>query len=71
MRRDTVLSKARRVSLLSQRDMGERFGVSAMSIGNWEREPMKMRLQDVVHWYCQCTDAGKAIMRPWIASFFG
>ena len=72
MRRSgNALRDARKVSALTQVEMGQRLGgITGPAVASRERRPGKMALEDIGSWYLQCNPTGREWIRSWVESFF-
>lgn len=66
----TALSQARKVSGLSQHEMGKRLGLSQVRISQLEKDPSSMSLSMLADAYHSVNTDGKVLLERMVSDFF-
>lgn len=69
-RKTNPVIEARKRSGLTQQDIADKLGCTAVTVGNIERNLGKMTLQQLGDWFSFMGTDGKAIIREYVDSFF-
>ena len=64
------IAAARKSALLTQPEMAERIGCTTQALLEWEKNPEKLRIKDLVAIYENVGADGKAIIEKYVDDLF-
>jgi len=67
---DNAWSRSRRVSLMTQREMASKLGITASTVNKYENDPAKMTGTFMQRWYNEVSGEGKKILDKEMRHFF-